>query len=100
MWRLIFFIPLLALTVYIFIKSQDPENDEDFDKQEELADIAIRMLKQGKDYDDADKIEFTFSEYDFSDEEKPYARFTLYTDRKTIPFKSSDGKLIRYKEIN
>ena len=113
MWRLIFFLPLLALTIYIFIKthSDEEETDEEILSEEEQAEeeeyleekehlmtLAIRMLKKGKDYADEEKIEADFKDCDFSDPEKPQARFVLFTDRKTIPFAAKNGNLIRYRD--
>ena len=98
MWKLLFFIPLIALTVYIFIKSREEEEDPFENNKSELAELAVRMLYKGKDYANKDAIECEFDEFDFSDENAPYARFTLFTDKKTIPFKAEKGQLIRYKD--
>lgn len=98
MWKLICFVPLLALTIYIIIKSlNDPEEDEEL--KQYYTDLAIKLLKQGKDYQNAEDITSSFNEFDLSDPDDPHVSFVLECEDISIPFEIKNGNIIRYRSI-
>jgi len=93
---LLFFLPLLAMTIYISIRSGKEKNYEKKQK-ERLIKAAGKMLKQGTDYNSQEKMKARFLDSDFSREDAPRAEFILKTDKGSYPFEAREGNLIRYR---
>jgi hypothetical protein len=93
MWKMIFFIPLFALTTYIIVKSTSGD-DENEEEKKKYAEMALKML--GVDKKKASDIEFVFYEHDFSDPKNPYALFDVYVGEKAFLFEVKDQKIYRH----
>ena len=97
-WKLVFFLPLLILTIYIIVSSVRADSAEDAYEDEQkkrLISAAEQMLKAEKIPGD---LFADFIDYDFSIAEKPRAKFTLKSPQEVYPFEAKDGKLIRYRK--
>ena len=99
MLKILYFVPLFVLTVYIIVRSlKDDRSEKDFEKEEKqlLIRLAAHMLHKGSDYQNPKSITGKFHHYDFSDENRPVAEFDVITDLETYPFETKDGKIIRH----
>ena len=97
MLKLLYFLPLFAMTIYIIIRSiRDEKEARSYEKEQKrfLINLAMNMLKKGIDFHDRNSVKVRFHHYDFSQEGKPLASYDLITDVGTYPFETRDGRII------
>ena len=95
---LLFFGPLIALTVYVVIMSIREGDSEELSVEEEqklwLEIAALRMLHMKDDTEAVSK----FHQFSYSKERGPEAAFTLIVDNKKYYFKVKKGKMMRLED--
>jgi hypothetical protein len=99
MLKLLYFLPLFIMTIYIIIRSvKDQKDDRSYEKDQKefLINLAMNMLKKGTDFHDPNTVKVRFHHYDFSEEGKPLAEYDMITDVGTYPFETRDGRIIRH----
>ena len=99
MLKLLYFLPLFIMTIYIIIRSMKDQKDDrsyEKDQKEFLINLAMNMLKKGTDFHDPNTVKVRFHPFDFSEEGKPLAEYDMITDVGTYPFGTRDGRIIRH----
>ena len=99
MLKLLYFLPLFIMTIYIIIRSMKDQKDDrsyEKDQKEFLINLAMNMLTKGTDFHDRNSVKVRFHHYDFSQEGKPVAAYDMITDVGTYPFETRDGRIIRH----
>lgn len=101
MWKLVFFLPLMAMTAYIVIKGSEEEKAEQ--SQDEFrsycVSLAKKMLLQEDENFDIGKYHIYFKEVDMSDPDNPSAIFKIENHKAKMRFEVRDGKIIRHHMI-
>lgn len=99
MLKLLYFLPLFIMTIYIIIRSIKDEKETrsyESDQKKFLINLAMNMLKKGTDFHDPNTVKVRFHHYDFSEEGKPLAEYDMITDVGVYPFETRDGRIIRH----
>ena len=99
MLKLLYFLPLFIMTIYIIIRSNKDEKEAQIYEQDQkrfLINLAMNMLTKGTDFHDRNSVKVRFHHYDFSQEGKPVAAYDMITDVGTYPFETRDGRIIRH----
>ena len=101
MLKLLFFLPLLILTVYSIVKdiqdSKAEQSDEEF--KEYCVSLAEKLLKSEDEEFDIDKYHIYFKEIDRSDPDNPAAVFKIENHDGKMKFEVRNGKIIRHHYI-
>ncbi|MBQ6560108.1 MAG: hypothetical protein IJL85_04685 [Erysipelotrichaceae bacterium] len=99
MLKVLYFVPLFIMTIYIIIRSiKDEKETQSFEKDQKkfLINLAMNMLQKGTDFHDPNVVKVRFHSYDFSEKDKPFAEYDLITDVGIYPFETRDGRIIRH----
>ena len=101
MWKLVFFLPLLALTVYIIVKDvQDSKAEKAQDEfKEYCVSLAEKLLQSEDEQFDIDRYHIYFKQIDMSDPENPSAVFKIENHDGKMRFEVRNGKIIRHHYI-